>query len=102
MSLMIELHLDGKINDPSKLGNNAHVNFRDKNFANFRFVEENSHPAVRGHLAIKEQKFRRNKKTWNKSFQPAVNVAAPFTGMAVGAKIENVKRLRTTTSCLKS
>ena len=39
---------------------------------------------------------------WNKFLKPAVNVAAPFIGMAVGAKTKNPKVAAATTNILKS
>ena len=38
---------------------------------------------------------------WNKFLKPAVNVAAPFIGMAVGAKSKNPKIGQATTKILK-
>ena len=40
--------------------------------------------------------------TWNKFLKPAVIVAAPFIGMAVGAKTKNLKVAQATTNILKS
>ena len=39
---------------------------------------------------------------WNKFLKPAVNVAAPFIGMVVGAKTKNPKVGQATTNILKS
>ena len=39
---------------------------------------------------------------WNKFLKPAVNVAAPFIGMAVSAKTKNPKVGQATTNILKS
>ena len=39
---------------------------------------------------------------WNKFLKPAVNVAAPFIGMAVSAKTKNPKVGKATTNLLKS
>ena len=39
---------------------------------------------------------------WNKLLKPAVIVAAPFIGMAVGAKTKNPKNAQATTNILKS
>ena len=39
---------------------------------------------------------------WNKFLKPAVSVAAPFIGMAVGAETKNPKVAQATTNILKS
>ena len=39
---------------------------------------------------------------WNKFSKPAVNVAAPFIGMAVGAETKKPKNAQATTNILKS
>ena len=39
---------------------------------------------------------------WNKFLKPAVNVAAPFIGMAVGAKTKSPKVAQATAKILKS
>ena len=46
--------------------------------------------------------FKRTEKMWNKFLKPAVNVVAPFIGMAVGAKTKNPKVATATTNILKS
>ena len=43
-----------------------------------------------------------SEKMWNKFLKPAVNVAAPFIGMAVSAKTKNPKVGAATTNILKS
>ena len=45
-----KIYVDNIINDPSKTRNNAHVDFKDKNLDNVRFVKVNSMPDVRKHL----------------------------------------------------
>ena len=45
--------------------------------------------------------FKGTEKMWNKFLKPAVNVAAPFIGMAVGAKTKNPKNAQATTNKLK-
>ena len=46
--------------------------------------------------------FKGSQTAWNKFLKPAVNVAAPFIGMAVGAKSKNAKTGAATTNILKS
>ena len=46
--------------------------------------------------------FRGSQTAWNKLLKPAVNVAAPFIGMAVSAKTEKPKIGQATTNVLKS
>ena len=46
--------------------------------------------------------FRGTQTAGNKFLKPAVNVAAPFIGMAVGAKTKNPKVAQATTNILKS
>ena len=46
--------------------------------------------------------FKGTQTAWNNFLKPAVNVAAPFIGMAVGAKTENPKFAAATTNVLKS
>ena len=46
--------------------------------------------------------FKGSQTAWNKFLQPAVNIAAPFIGMAVGAKTKNPKVAAATTNILKS
>ena len=46
--------------------------------------------------------FRGTRKAWDKFLKPAVNVAAPFIGMAVSAKTKNPKVGQATTKILKS
>ena len=46
--------------------------------------------------------FRGTQTAWNKFLKPAVNVAAPFIGMALGSKTRNGKVGQATTNILKS
>ena len=46
--------------------------------------------------------FKGSQTAWNRFLKPAVNVAAPFIGMAVGAKTKNPKIAQATTNILKS
>ena len=46
--------------------------------------------------------FKGSQTAWNKFLKPAVNVAAPFIGMAVSAKTRNPKVGQATTNILKS
>ena len=46
--------------------------------------------------------FKGSQTAWNKFLKPAVNVAAPFIGMAVGARAKNPKVAAATTNILKS
>ena len=46
--------------------------------------------------------FKGSQKVWEKFLKPAFNVAAPFIGMAVGAKSKNPKIGQATTNILKS
>ena len=56
-----------------------------------------------GSIKSKLQKtFRGTQTAWNKLLKPAVNVAAPFIGMAVSAKTKNPKVGAATTNILKS
>ena len=56
-----------------------------------------------GSINSKLQKILKGTQTaWNKILKPAVNVAAPFIGMAVGAKTKNPKVGAATTNILKS
>ena len=56
-----------------------------------------------GSIKSKLQKiFKGTQTAWNKFLKPAVNVAAPFIGMAVGAKTKNPKVAAATTNLLKS
>ena len=56
-----------------------------------------------GSIKSKLQNFSRGIQTaWNKFLQPAVNVAAPFNGMAVGAKTKNPKVAQASTKILNS
>ena len=56
-----------------------------------------------GSIKSKLQKiFKVTQTAWNKFLKPAVNVAAPFIGMAVGAKTKNPKVAAATTNILKS
>ena len=45
--------------------------------------------------------FKGSQITWNKFLNPAVNIAAPFIGMAVGTKTKNPKVAQATTKILK-
>ena len=49
-----------------------------------------------------EKIFKGSQTAWNKFLKPAVNVAAPFVGMAVSAKTKNPKIGQATTNILKS
>ena len=56
-----------------------------------------------GSIKSKLQKmFEGTQTAWNKFLKPAVNVAAPFIGMAVSAKTKNPKVGQATTNILKS
>ena len=56
-----------------------------------------------GAIKSKLQKiFKGTQIAWIKFLKPAVNVAAPFIGMAVGAKTKNPKVAAATTNILKS
>ena len=56
-----------------------------------------------GSIKSKLQKVLKGTQTaWNKFLKPAVNVAAPFIGMAVGAKTKNPNIAQATTKILKS
>ena len=56
-----------------------------------------------GSIKSKLQKiFKGTQTAWNKFLKPAVNVAAPFIGMAVGGKTKNPKVASATTNILKS
>ena len=56
-----------------------------------------------GSIKSKLQKiFKGTQTAWNKFFKPAVNVAAPFIGMAVSAKTKNPRVGAATTIILKS
>ena len=46
--------------------------------------------------------FRGTQTAWNKFLMPAVNVASPFIGMAVSAKMKNQKVGQATTKIFKS
>ena len=46
--------------------------------------------------------FKDSQKAWDKFLKPAVNVAAPFIGMAVSAKTKNPKVGQATTNILKT
>ena len=46
--------------------------------------------------------FKGSQTAWNKILKPAVNVAAPFIGMAVSAKTKNPNVGQATTNILKS
>ena len=45
--------------------------------------------------------FKGSEKMWNTFLKPAVNLAAPFFGMAFGAKTKNPKIAQATTNILK-
>ena len=56
-----------------------------------------------GSIKSKLQKiFKGTQTAWNKFLKPAVNVAAPFIGMAVSARTKNPKVGQATTNILKS
>ena len=46
--------------------------------------------------------FKGSQKAWDKFLKPAVNMSAPFIGMAVSAKTKNPKVGQATTNILKS
>ena len=46
--------------------------------------------------------FKGSETAWNKFLKPAVNVAAPFNSMTVGAKTKNPKVAQATTNILES
>ena len=49
-----------------------------------------------------QNSFKGTQTAWNKFLKPAVNVAAPFIGMAVSAKTKNPKVGQATTNILTS
>ena len=49
-----------------------------------------------------QKNFRGTQTAWNKFSKSAVNIAAPFIGMAVSAKTKNPKVGQATTSLLKN
>ena len=49
-----------------------------------------------------KKNFKGTQRTWNNFLEPAVNVAAPFIGMAAGSKAKNPNVAAVTTSILKS
>ena len=49
-----------------------------------------------------KKEFRGSQTAWNKLLKPAVNIAAPFIGLAVGAKTKNPRVAAATTNILKS
>ena len=53
-------------------------------------------------ITSKKKSFKETEKTWNRFLKPAVNVAAPFIGMAVGAKRKDGKVAAARTNILKS
>ena len=53
IELPTKSYVDSRLNDPSIIRNNAHVDFNDKNLDNVRIVKVNSMPAVREHLTPK-------------------------------------------------
>ena len=56
-----------------------------------------------GSIKSKLQKnFKGTQTAWNKFLKPAINVAAPFIGMAVSARTKNPKVGQATTNILKS
>ena len=56
-----------------------------------------------GSIKSKLQKiFRGTKTAWDKFLKPALNIASPYIGMAVGAKSKNPKIGQATTNILKS
>ena len=46
--------LDNKFNDSSLMKNTDHIDFKDHNLTNVRFVQVNSYPAINSHLTFKE------------------------------------------------
>ena len=56
-----------------------------------------------GLIKSKLQKiFKETQTAWNRFLKPAVNVAAPFFGMAVGAKTKNKRVAQATTNMFNS
>ena len=56
-----------------------------------------------GSIKSKLQKnFKGTQTAWNKFLKPALNIASPYIGMAVGAKKKNPKIGAATTNILKS
>ena len=53
IELPTKSYVDRKLNDPSIIRNNTHVDFNDKNLDNVKFVIVNSMPAVLEHLTPK-------------------------------------------------
>ena len=49
-----------------------------------------------------EKNFKDTEKAWNNFLKPALNIASPYNGMAVGAKTRNPKIAQATTNILKS
>ena len=50
----------------------------------------------------KDKSFEGTQTTWNKFLKPAVNVAAAFIGMAVGAKTKNRQVAQAITNVIKT
>ena len=53
IKLPTKFFVDIKFNDPSKINNTAHVDFKDKSSKNVGFNKVNSMPAVGEHLTAK-------------------------------------------------
>ena len=53
IELPTKSYVDSRLNDPSTIRNNTHVDFSDKNPGNVRFGKVNSMPAVAEHLTAK-------------------------------------------------
>ena len=55
-----------------------------------------------GFKNTKKKVSQQSQTAWNSFLKPAVNIAAPFIGVAVGAKTKNPKFAQATTNILKS
>ena len=66
-----------------------------------RFTRKQFQLELNGFLA-KSKKNEREGKTWNEILKPFDKVAAPFIGMAVGAKTRNTQSTQTTRMSLKT
>ena len=53
MEVPTKIYVDKKFNDPSIIKNTTHVDFKDKNLDNARFIKVNSSPAIPEHLTAK-------------------------------------------------
>ena len=70
---------------------------KTKNFSPNQFQLEGA-----GFKNTMKKIFKSSQTAWNKFLKPVVNVAAPFIGMAVGAKTKNPKVAAAATNILKS